>query len=216
MRRTRPSRRKDIGVTIFRIVKRAPRAAWLALLRALGRSVFKMKSDYIRHQELLHILSLLTEPNRLACEISLYTGLRIGDVLSLKADRVKEKFTIREEKTGKRRVVRLSRDLLDRCHREAGRVWVFEGRLDPYAHRTRQAVYRDIKRAAAAYRLPGRLQISPHSCRKVYAVRAIQQGASLAKVQQLLNHSDEAVTMLYAMADRLTARKMGWHDDGLV
>lgn len=175
-----------------------------------------MKSDYIRHQELLHILSLLTEPNRLACEISLYTGLRIGDVLSLKADRVKEKFTIREEKTGKRRVVRLSRDLLDRCHREAGRVWVFEGRLDPYAHRTRQAVYRDIKRAAAAYRLPGRLQISPHSCRKVYAVRAIQQGASLAKVQQLLNHSDEAVTMLYAMADRLTARKMGWRDDGLV
>ena len=29
------------------------------------------------------------------------------------------------------------------------------------------------------------------------------------RVQQLLQHSDEAVTMLYAMADALTARRMG-------
>lgn len=81
--------------------------------------------------------------------------------------------------------------------------------MDWRKHRTRQAVYKDIKRAARLFRLPAQLQVSPHTARKVYAVAAYQTSGSLKRVQALLQHSDEAVTMLYAMADELTARRMG-------
>ena len=50
------------------------------------------------------------------------------------------------------------------------------------------------------------MTIAPHTARKIFAVSKYQNGCSLAKVKQLLNHSDEAVTVLYAMADQLTAR----------
>lgn len=167
------------------------------------------RSDYVQRETLQHILAALTPENRLACEISLYTGLRIGDVLRLKTDQVGTRFTIQEEKTGKRRAVRLSEDLVRRCIAFSGSTYIFPNRLSGKRHRTRQAVYKDIKRASTLFRVGKKLQISPHTCRKVYAVCAIEKGASLAKVRQLLNHESEAVTMLYAMADQITARRSG-------
>lgn len=42
----------------------------------------------------------------------------------------------------------------------------------------------------------------------MWAVNAYREsGGDLKKVQKLLNHEAEAVTMLYAMADRLTERR---------
>ena len=61
-----------------------------------------MRSEWIEKGEMEHVLAALMPENRLACEISLATGLRINDVLSLKASDVKkQRFTIREQKTGK-------------------------------------------------------------------------------------------------------------------
>lgn len=171
--------------------------------------LFLARSDYVKRETLQHILAALTPPNRLACEISLYTGLRIGDVLELKTAQLKPRMTIQEGKTGKRRAVRLSDELYRRCMAFSGHTYIFPGRLAGTRHRTRQAVYKDIKRAAALFRVGKALQISPHTCRKVYAVCALDRGASLAKVRQLLNHDSEAVTMLYAMADEITARAHG-------
>lgn len=167
------------------------------------------RADYIAKQEFKHLLAALMPPNRLALEVSLATGLRISDVLNLRTERLEERMTVRELKTGKNRRIRLPLELYQRCLSQAGKVWVFEGRTDWKKHRTRQAVYKDIKRASRLFRLPARLQISPHTARKVYAVAAYQQSGSLHRVQQLLQHSDEAVTMLYAMADALTAQRMG-------
>lgn len=164
-------------------------------------------ADYVPRQEFTHVLAALTPPNRLVLEVSLATGLRVGDVLNMRTDALKQRMTVRELKTGKTRRVRLPGELYDRLVGQAGKVWVFEGRVDYRKHRCRQAVYKDIKRAARLFRLPGALQVSPHTARKVYAVSAFQDGRSLKQVQQLLNHTDEAVTMLYAMADALTARK---------
>ena len=73
-------------------------------------------------------------------------------------------------------------------------------------------MYKDLRRVATLYRVDGKKlieHISPHSARKVYAVEAYQKTRSLRKVQELLNHEDEAVTMLYALADVLTARNHG-------
>lgn len=168
-----------------------------------------VRADYVDRVEFGHLLAALMPPNRLALEVSLATGLRISDVLNMRTDQLKERMTVRELKTGKTRRVRLPAELYARCLAQAGKVWVWEGRQDWRKHRTRQAVYKDLKRAAALFRLPRGLQISPHTARKVYAVTQYQTGHSLQRVQQLLQHSNEAVTMIYAMADELTARKLG-------
>ena len=166
-----------------------------------------MRSDYVDRDTFRHVLAALTEPNRLAVEVSLATGLRIDDVLHIKTAQLAERMTVRERKTGKTRRVQLGKDLLDALLSISGRVWVFEGRTDYRKPRTRQAVYKDIKRAAAAFRVR-RLQLSPHSARKIYAVTQYHKTGSMARVQQLLSHSSEAVTMLYALADEVSARKL--------
>ena len=166
-----------------------------------------MRSEWVNDDVLGHILAALTEPNRLACAVSIATGLRIGDVLSLKTEQLQRsaRVTVREQKTGKSRRVYFGDELRAQLLRQAGRVWVFEGRLDWRHHRTRQAVYKDLRRAAAAFRV--RERVSPHSMRKVYAVRyynSTRHEKDLAALRKVLNHSDEAVTLIYAIADQLT------------
>lgn len=165
-----------------------------------------MRADYCEQTALETILVALMPPNRLAILVSLTTGLRIGDVLSMKTDVLtKERFTIKEEKTGKTRRVRLSNELRDALFRQAGRFYVFEHRTDPKKHRTRQAINKDLKRACELFRVSG-VNITPHSARKIFAVNAYKRTCSIEQVQQLLNHSSEAVTQIYAMADELTKR----------
>lgn len=164
------------------------------------------RSDWLKDDVMHLILGALTEQNRLAVITSLVTGLRIGDVLSLKSrDLIHETFTITEQKTLKRRRVRLPVALKQELMSIAGRVYVFEHRLDPLKTRSRQAVYKDIKRAAALFRI--RANVSPHSARKIYAVAEYKKDMDIRRVKRLLNHSNEAVTMIYALADELTARK---------
>ena len=165
-----------------------------------------MRSEWIPKGEMEHILAALMPENRLACEISLFTGLRINDVLSLKTSQVKkQRFTIREQKTGKTRTVRLPKELYDRAMNCAGQFYVFEHRLNGREHRTRQAVYKDLRRAATLFGV--KQNVSPHSLRKVFAVEEFEKHGNLAKVKKLLNHSSEAVTMLYAMANVVEFRK---------
>lgn len=145
--------------------------------------------------------------NRLAIEVSLSTGLRIGDVLHLKRSQVnKQRFTIHEQKTNKARRIYIPDELQKALLQFGGEIYIFENRLDPKKPRTRQAVYKDLKRAAKLFRIKG-ANVCPHSARKIFAVGQYQKSGSLKKVQQLLNHSDEAVTMLYAMADEISARR---------
>lgn len=165
-----------------------------------------MRSEYIPRGELVHVLASLMPQNRLALEVSMATGLRIDDVLSLKTDKLSQRMTVKEKKTGKSRRVYIPVDLLDRLHKQSGICYVFEGRSTSKKHRTRQAVFKDLKRSADLFRIPQ--HISPHTARKVYAVDAFHaSGGNLKKVQELLQHSSEAVTVLYAMSDVLNTRK---------
>ena len=84
-------------------------------------------------------------------------------------------------------------------------MYVFEGRFDRLRHRTRQAVYKDLRRAAKLFRLD--VHVSPHSARKAWAVDEYHRTGSITRVQRNLNHTDPSVTMLYALADQLEARK---------
>lgn len=177
-----------------------------------GGAIPAGKADYIGAPEMAHVLALLMPANRRAMEIALATGLRIGDVLTLRRDQLAQRIRVTERKTGKQRTVRLPVALLRDLQREAATYpddcpWLFPGR-DPGKPRTRQAVWQDVRRAARAVRLPASLQCSPHSARKAYAVRAFQRTGDLTLVQRDLRHSSPEVTLLYAMADELTARKV--------
>ena len=160
-----------------------------------------MRTEYLLDREVERVLGALTPSNRLALRVSLHTGLRIGDVLALRTADLKPQFWITESKTGKAKMVGLPVDLLDDLKDNAGEVWVFPHRLDPQKHRTRQAVWADVKRAQKAFRLPQ--NIGPHSFRKAYAVHLFERYGNIEKVRRALNHSNTEVTMIYAMADHL-------------
>lgn len=147
--------------------------------------------------------------NRLACEVALETGWRIDDVLLLKTIDItkalkmkRPALTIIEKKTGKRSRKYINRSLLERLIEISGRVYIFEGRDDYRKHRTRQAVYLDIKRVAKKFNI--KVNFSPHTLRKNYAVYLKSQGKSLAEIQQAMNHDNQLTTMLYALSDELT------------
>lgn len=115
-------------------------------------------------------------------------------------------ITIIEHKTQKKSRKRLSKALFDRLNAQKGAVFVFEGRDDICKHRTRQAVWADLKRARKALRL--KQNVAPHSARKGYAVDLLQRGGEIDKVQRALNHSHESDTLIYALADTYTALKL--------
>lgn len=166
-----------------------------------------MTAEYLLFEQMEHVFAALTPENRLVCRVCVATGLRVGDVVALRTDQLAPQFWVTEQKTGKRRRVNLTAALLEELRSQAGVVWVFPGR-DPAKHRTRQAVWRDVKRAARAFRLPQ--NVSVHSLRKVWAVDKLTKArGNLAVVQRGLNHSDQATTMIYAMAYQLYQAKYG-------
>lgn len=163
-----------------------------------------MRTAYLLDREADHVLAALTPANRLVCRVCLHTGLRVGDVLALRTQRLAPRFWVVERKTRKRRQVGLPAGLLADIRAQAGEVWAFPGR-DPSRPRTRQAVWADVKRAAKAFRLPQ--NVAPHSFRKVYAVELLRKYGDLDRVRRALNHGSATTTMIYAMADRLLAAK---------
>lgn len=165
-----------------------------------------MKTDYILHKELDKVLDLLTPGNRIVMKTAIQTGLRISDVLSLRREKLGRQFWIVEQKTGKKRRVNLPEALLEEILLQSeGSEWAFPGR-DPGKHRSRQAVWKDVKRAQRAFRLPQNL--GTHTARKVYAVELFDRYGDLQRVRRALNHQSLEVTVLYAMADELTRRRL--------
>ena len=158
-----------------------------------------MKTEYLLNREVDEVLAMLMPGNALVTRVALHTGLRVGDVLALKSAQLAPRFWVTESKTGKRRQIGLPEPLLSDLKKCAGDLWVFPGK-DPKNHRTRQAVWKDVKRAAKALRLPQ--NVGPHSARKVYAVELMQKYGDIERVKRALNHGSESVTLIYALADK--------------
>ena len=153
-----------------------------------------------------HVLAALTWQNQLIMRVSLHTGMRISDVLSLKTTDIKPSGWYTEQKTGKRRRYGLPGPLMRAIKEQAGPEWAFPGRLDVSKHKTRQAVWADVKRAQRAFRLPQ--NVGPHSARKVYAVELMARYGDIERVRRNLNHASSTVTAIYAMSDLLLQRRL--------
>lgn len=167
----------------------------------------KVKSDYIDPKLLDVLLATMHAENALAVRVSLETGLRIGDVLSLRREAIaqSERITVVEKKTGKEKEIRLSARTREAVLTQSeGYEWAFPSPLKLGQPRRRQTVWRDVKRAATFCGLT--LNITPHTARKVYAVSKFKR-EGLKSTQDALNHDNITTTLLYAFSDALTARK---------
>ena len=131
--------------------------------------------------------------------VAIKTGLRISDVLGIRTEQLqKGRFTVTEKKTGKARRISIGGKLGRELLRQSGRLYVFQGRDTWQKHRSRQAVWKDVSRAARLFRFP---HCTPHTARKVFAVALREQGLTPAEIQKKLNHEDLAVSMIYYLAD---------------
>lgn len=164
-----------------------------------------MTTEYLLNREVERVLSALMPQNRLIMRLILRNGMRISDALELRTDQLALSGWYVEKKTGKRRRFGMDAQLLEQVRSQAGEVWAFPGR-DPRQHKTRQAVWRDVKRAAKAFRL--KQNVAPHSFRKVYAVRLLDKYGDIEKVRRNLNHSSSGVTAIYAISDVLLERRL--------
>lgn len=164
-----------------------------------------MTTEYLLEQEVQRVLAALMPQNRLIIETILQTGLRITDVLELRTKDLKPSMWVVEKKTGKKHRCGINKELLEAILEQSGPEWAFPGRK-PDCHKTRQAVWCDVKRAAVAFRLPQ--NVGTHSFRKVYAVNLLEKYGDIKRVQRAMAHYSQSVTTIYATADILLEAKM--------
>lgn len=149
------------------------------------------------------LISELQPLNALALRVSVETGLRIGDVVELRAsalDGVRISTTAR--KTRKKVAASVTARTADALRLASDGRWLFPSPRSKTGHRTRQAVWRDVRRVAD--RLGIRVHVTPHSARKLFAVERYHKDG-LAAAQELLQHDRSLTTMLYAFSDKITA-----------
>lgn len=166
-----------------------------------------MRSKYIKEEDQKRLYDELGKKG-LPLKISEETGLRIGDVVSLQYRQVFKhngKFYIKfiAMKTAKKGVAEISAELYEQIQnkrRQDHGAYIFNsnGRS---GHITRQTVWNWIKDAAKKCGMDYD-GISPHSYRKIFAVNRMHKDG-IEAVQRALQHSNKAVTRVYAYADTI-------------
>lgn len=139
--------------------------------------------------------------------VSLETGLRVGDVCALRRDQLDGcRLSFLAAKTGKEGTAELSAELAAALRKNARGRYIFPSPLKPREHITRQAIWARVKRAAKKAGVPPE-GVSPHSLRKVYAVRLYRQ-RGLRAAQEALQHDRTETTELYALSDFLAPENL--------
>lgn len=165
----------------------------------------KVKSEYIDPEQFKFLLDLMRPDNANVVRVSLITGLRVGDVLALTRANLHPDGRIVTvcDKTDKPFDGKISAGFAAELLRRAGDSdWIFPS-PSPRAkgkHRTRQAVWYDLKRVAKICAVPK--NISPHSARKIFAVDEFRK-RGIESAQIALQHDRISTTAIYAFADQL-------------
>lgn len=142
--------------------------------------------------------------------LGINSGLRVSDLLSLKvsdvmeSDKLKDRITLTERKTGKRKDFPLSDTakkalslLLGEKQNDTRSIcdsWLFPSRKGNEAL-TRGQAWRILNDAGRYAGL--KESIGTHSMRKTFGYHAYKKGLDLSLIQKLLNHSSPAITLAY-------------------
>lgn len=138
------------------------------------------------------------------CIMALNTGMRIGDIITLKVLDVKNKthIAIREEKTNKTKLFPINGQLREEINNYINGMreedYLFESRQKNSSgvktHISRVQAYRYIKNVAEEL---GIENFGMHSFRKSFGYFYYQQTKDIAKLMQIFNHSSQEVTKRY-------------------
>lgn len=137
--------------------------------------------------------------------IAINTGMRKGEILSLKWDQIQGEFIYLEKtKTDKARQIPINDDLAEcfksiRKRQPVGTKYIF---CDQNGHIS------DIKTAFnAAVKRAGISDFRPHDLRHTFASHYVMRGGSLRALQKILGHADIKMTMRYAHLSKEFARE---------
>lgn len=127
-------------------------------------------------------------------------GIRVGDLLRLKVEDVRERshIVIREQKTGKEKKFKINENLqreID-CY-VRGRdddEFLFLSRQGGKRPLTRVSAWRILNSAAREVGLEG---IGTHTMRKTFGFHYYRMSKDIAMLQKIFNHSSPAVTLRY-------------------
>jgi len=164
------------------------------------------KAKLITNEDAEKILSHMTKRHdKLIFRLSIETGLRISDILDLKAWYLDKIMYVREKKTGKIKIVEISDELMSQlqpikdyaiknCDKER---YAFPSPRTPKKHLHRSTYHRRLKRAATS----ACVDCSAHSGRKLYAGNVFRDKKSISEVQKSLNHKYITTTATYLGID---------------
>ena len=159
------------------------------------------KPKRITNKQAEKVRKYLSYKDRLIFDFSIETGLRISDVLNIKAYQLRKKMKIRESKTKKIKAVEISDGLFLRLKDFISRdknVYAFSSPRTRYKHLHRSTYHLHLKKA---YKLSG-VNLSAHSARKLYAMNIFREsGRDIFKVQRALNHKYVSTTCTYLDID---------------
>lgn len=153
-------------------------------------------------EDLLTYLKATNERNFIMALTSLYSGLRIGDVLKLKVRDVQGKkyFDIREDKTNnefKREIPpKLIKVYKEYCKDKNKNEYLIKSREGYNKPISETQAWRIINKAASYVKI--RTNIGCHSLRKTFAWNVyILSGRDIEVVRRALNHSSASITKRY-------------------
>jgi len=131
--------------------------------------------------------------------LGISTGLRIGDILSLKAGDVRgTHIKLTEQKTRKERKVRMSpqlgRELRSYVEEKADHHYIFKSQKGHNKPISRSAAYKILRKAAHEFNLK---DIGTHTMRKTMGYHYYKQTKDVALLQKLFNHSSQEITLRY-------------------
>lgn len=132
--------------------------------------------------------------------IGINTGLRISDILKLRAMDVRDKthIVIKEQKTGKEKRFyingNLKREIDSYIRRMGDGEYLFKSREGENKPMTRVRAYQILNSAAEKI---GIEEVGTHTLRKTFGYWHYQQNKDVALLQELFNHSAPSVTLRY-------------------
>ena len=149
--------------------------------------------DRLSREEAEHLVAL-PEPYGFTCRLALGTGLRWGELTRAQRTDLERGFlVVSQTKSGRVRRIPLDPELETEIR---GRV----GRLVPFAELSPGSFARTVRR------LTGMTSFHPHQLRHTMACCWLEDGGSLAALQQVLGHASIVTTQRYArMSDESVA-----------
>ena len=156
--------------------------------------------DKNKIKEIKDILLKKSYRNYMIFVIGINTGLRIGDLLKLKVEDVKDKshIIIKEQKTSKNKQFLINENLRREINQYIKNMdndeYLFQSRIGNNKALSRFQAYRIL---SSAGKKAGLERIACHSTRKTFGFFHYKKYKDVALLQKLFNHSSPSITLDY-------------------